>query len=617
MGKQGVLLGMLGLLALAWAQPLVAGVPPLDCARFPSACALADTPRLPADRVALATQFLGYHANSDAPQPPAALGDVRVFNVSNREGLVRVTARAQAVGAQVVLWVQEGVTVRDAPAFVQALDALLQQVQALWGMATDALACVGDGRVHVLLTTATNPNVAGYFSSQHLYPRGVFPTSSELALLVFNAAVLGDKLDSVEARRVAAHELQHLLRYLHTPHTPTWLNEGFSLYTENALGLGEGSDWLVRAFLDAPDAPLTIWRGDLPKPPQYGASALFLRYLAAQAGAGALHTLRDQAAHGMAGVTEALIAAGYPLNADDFFADWVAANALDTGYPAPLRYGVRVQAAASDYPFTLARAALPYSTHYLRLDGLGERDTLQLTLELPDAVPLLPDDTPDGARFAFSSSGSSTQAWFVRAFDLRAVRTAELRFWAWYDLEEGWDYAYLAASVDGGATWTTLPTTSSRDDNPQGRAYGVGWTGASSGWLAQRASLDAYVGRELLLAFVVITDEAVAHAGFALDAVTLDALGYRADFEGDDGGWQALGWAVVDNRLPPRGWLQVLQLRGEVTQTARFFAAGGIQTFSVPLLSDAAHTLLAFSPLTPFSQQPIAYTLRVEALTQP
>ena len=81
----------------------------------------------------------------------------------------------------------------------------------------------------------------------------------------------------------------------------------------------------------------------------------------------------------------------------------------------------------------------------------------------------------------------------TRAFDLSALagKPVALNFAAWYQLEQDYDYGYLAVSDDGGANWKTVPTTTSTTTNPNGGNYGNGMTGD------QRRRRDAAMGQRV------------------------------------------------------------------------------------------------------------------------
>ena len=63
----------------------------------------------------------------------------------------------------------------------------------------------------------------------------------------------------------------------------------------------------------------------------------------------------------------------------------------------------------------------------------------------------------------------------TRTSTAAATLTAKVR----YAIEEGWDYAFLEASSDGGDTWTPVPTNLSYpgDDQSGFNGTGAGITG--------------------------------------------------------------------------------------------------------------------------------------------
>src|SRR5690606_22413923 len=139
--------------------------------------------------------------------------------------------------------------------------------------------------------------------------------------------------------------------------------------------------------------------------------------------------------------------------------------------------------------------------------------------------------------------------------DLRDVSSAALHYRVWYDFEVDYDFGYLTVSADGGATWDVLAPDFAAGASIYGRAY----TGASTVWLNEAVSLDAYAGQEILVRVMVITDDALNSPGMAIDDIRLEAAGYADDFEAGGGGWEARGWIRTDNRLPARLWVQVMQ----------------------------------------------------------
>lgn len=152
----------------------------------------------------------------------------------------------------------------------------------------------------------------------------------------------------------------------------------------------------------------------------------------------------------------------------------------------------------------LARS-LPYQWY----SGLGNMLTRGLVREIPDVAP-----------------GSS------------------LTFWTWYDIEPDWDYGYVEASTDGGATWTKLTQTSTlpaATDNVNGSSAWDGpgtLTGSSAGW--QPATYDlAGLSGTIWVRWLYRTDEAVNGQGWYVDDVVVGAF---SDAVTDAAAWATDGW---------------------------------------------------------------------------
>ncbi len=109
-----------------------------------------------------------------------------------------------------------------------------------------------------------------------------------------------------------------------------------------------------------------------------------------------------------------------------------------------------------------------------------------------------------------------------------------------YDIEEGWDYAYLEASSDGGGTWATVETSESTDENPFEQNQGNGITGNSGGWTELTATLPA--GTDAVR-FRYWTDVAVAERGLLVDNIAID--GELIGTAEAEEGWEFDGFTVT------------------------------------------------------------------------
>jgi immune inhibitor A len=167
------------------------------------------------------------------------------------------------------------------------------------------------------------------------------------------------------------------------------------------------------------------------------------------------------------------------------------------------------------------------------------------------AVVALPDlhvsrnvGTPfAGSQFYYSSTGNDRDNAMIKTVTLPSG-TVSLSAKARYNIEEGWDYAYLIVSTDGGKSFTPVTTSLSTDENPQGQNFGHGITGVSTGegWVDLTANLSAYSGKSVMLGFEYWTDGAQegdpssdAVPGLALDNVAI--TGQPLDGAEANAGW--------------------------------------------------------------------------------
>jgi hypothetical protein len=349
---------------------------------------------------------------------------------------------------------------------------------------------------------------------------------------------------------------------------------------------------------------------------------MFLIYLYTRYGLEAMQALgADQSQRALAAVDNVLRQMDEP-GADEFFADWVMANALlnptdedgrfgygslsETFAPAPPEY------TAAAYPAEYSGSVSQYGADYLLLTNLGNADTLHITVDAPADVGLIPTGEEQG-RFWYSNRGDVSDTTLTRAFDLTNVTSAMLNFRLWHYTERSWDYGYVLVSEDDGTTWDILETPHTTTENPHGAAYGAGYNGVSGGgdmpvWMDESVSLDDYAGQSILLRFEMITDDGVNQPGMAVDDVSIPEIGYASDFETDDGGWQAAGWLLTDNRLPQEMWVQAAQQNGDDV-TVTHWRAQGSGTWELPLEDGVEQVTLAISGLAPVTTVTMPYTL--------
>jgi immune inhibitor A len=422
-----------------------------------------------------------------------------------------------------------------------------------------------------------------------------------------------------------AHEFQHMIHWNQDRNEEAWLNEGLSVL---AVALnGAPNSGYIRPFLRQPDTQLTTWAvgGEDPSP-HYGAGYLFATYFLDHFGAETLKSVVRSELNGRASFDAVLAQSGSATRFDDVFADWVVANYLDDKALEAGRYGYRdlmlddltVASRHEQYPATITDTVHQYGADYIVLAGDAPRP---LTIHFAGQTEThLAELSPHGGRWTWwSNRGDQVDCTLTRAFDLRGVQTATLSAWMWYDIEESWDYAYIAVSTDGGQKWDILEGPATRRDNPNGNSLGPAYTGVSGGgkapaWAEERIDLSRYAGRQILLRFELVTDDAVNLAGLFLDDISIPEIGYRDDMEAGQGGWVGAGFVRNDNRLPQRYLVQVIQYEAGRPVIKRM-ELDGEQRGEMEIAGlgpELGQAVVVVSALAPHTTEPAQYEVVVE-----
>ena len=218
----------------------------------------------------------------------------------------------------------------------------------------------------------------------------------------------------------------------------------------------------------------------------------------------------------------------------------------------------------------------------------------------------------------WSNRGDDSNSRLTRTVDLTGVDTATLNFSTWYNIEEGWDYAYVAVSTDGGEKWQLLPGRYTTDENPVGNAFGVGWTGISGGgstpeWVEEQVDLTPFAGQEVLLRFEYVTDDAVNEAGFLLDDISIPEIGYADDGESGPAGWESAGWLLTDNRLKQNWLVQLVRADGnDVIVETMEVGPDGRGQLNVEGIGSGDTVFMTVSGLTRFTTEPADYSYVIQ-----
>ncbi|MBY5164181.1 immune inhibitor A [Salsipaludibacter albus] len=368
-----------------------------------------------------------------------------------------------------------------------------------------------------------------------------------------------------------AHEAEHLLHNYSDPGELSWVDEGLADFAQFLTGYGAdvGHTYYHQVFHR--ETSLTKWGGGLE---DYGASYTFFQYLWEQAGGNGdgtydadldydgaggdllIKLLFEEQANGMEGVQNAIdtfnAMTGADLrDADEIFADW--AVAIDLDVEGTDRFDFR----ALDLQTDLGGLTIDYGNE-VYYDGRGQYQG-NMNPQKWDRKGNVPDQTAlpfglsyetfrnPGPNFSIDFEGSpssqiepfegDTHYWGGYAsqsdnvLDVDYTDQSTLSFATWYFIEEGWDYGFVEAEVDG--EWQTVPVSVdgeviTTDDDPHGNnTEGNGITGTSGGEYFVDEPVYVQATAEIPadatdVRFRYSTDAAYLDTGWFVDAVQLD-----------------------------------------------------------------------------------------------
>jgi immune inhibitor A len=594
-----------------------------------------------ADLRALAVRFRGV---PDVPQvvsdTPAhyAPGDTVKFWLSNEDTNqhFQVDARLAYTTQNVYFFVENGVQARQSD-----IQNLVDEFQnkayptdrdyfgSEWTPGVD-----GDPHLYILDATGVGSNVGGYFDDRSEYSRLANPYSNEKEIFVLNGGS-GTPLSDPYWAGTLAHEFQHMIRWYHHPNDDLWMNEGFSQLAQSINGYEVGNE---STYMQNPDLQLNTWTSLSSSPMEtvahYGAAYLFQQYFLDRLGKAASQALAADPKVGLDAVDDTLKTldatepGGQPLTTEQLFADWTVANLLNDPKAASGQYAYATYRGKVTKRPAIVRscpqAPLQATVHQFGAAYIDIRCTGTVTISFTGSLQTqVVEAQPHSGRYAFwSNRKDSSDTTLTREFDLTGVKSATLDYWAWWQIEKDYDFAYVDASDDGGKTWTILKTPSGTDSNPTGNNLGWGYTGCSGGgdpgkgctanWVEERVDLSAYAGKKVLVRFEYITDEGQNYESLLLDDIRVPELNYQCDLETDACGWDAHGFVRMDDVLPQTFAVQVVHQSGGQT-TVQPLPLDASEQGSLTLdLKPGDKTVLEVSGTTRFTEQLASYEYEVK-----
>jgi len=381
---------------------------------------------------------------------------------------------------------------------------------------------------------------------------------------------------------VIGHELEHLQHNYSDPGELSWVDEGLADMAIFLNGWGDTNDGhLLYHQVFHRETSLTRWGGGLEN---YGAAYSYFLYLWEQAGGNGdslgpdlqydgvggdrlIKLIFENELDGMAGVQAAIDEYNATLGADEvasrsaeeLFKDWAVAIWLDAeaegtrfdfaniDFGGPITSGWTIEIAnelffggRGVYTGTMPPArwsnnkhvppqtALPFGVSYETFRNPGP--TFAFTMDGDDTTVVAPHSGDTHWYAGYQSQFDS-----IATVDTEVTGGEDLDFWTWYFIEEGWDYGFVEARVNG--EWRSLELVNdagevvTTDEDPQGNnTEGNGLTGTSGGVYfvdePQYIHLSAQVPADAdALRFRYSTDAAYLDTGWFVDDVQVDGSG--------------------------------------------------------------------------------------------
>jgi hypothetical protein len=579
------------------------------------------------DDVRLAVAFRGVvpaEMTPAADEPAPQIGDSRPFYIGNVDDntVEEIDAVLLAAGEHAYFWFEQDDAVSDPPEdeladVAAAFDAIYESVVAAFA------AGAGDRNlaepVHIVhaqpdtlcvIQPDAGCRLAGYFSSRDMLPRWANPYSNERAMFVMNR----DQFDSAGYLPVLAHELRHRVEAEYDNGDEDWAVEGSAMLAEDLLGYPEVAQQRGQLFLGSPDQQLNTW-SETARAAHYGQGYLVSRFLYDRLGAGDYRRLAASPESGLAAVD----GLGLGVSGVDLWLDWLAAMALVDEPDAPADYrwrGPALEPAAAqpvnNRPEAIEATVSQYAADYYELPSSG---TTSVAFAGDQEVALLAASGPIDGPFWYAVRANYSNPRLTRTVDLTGVSGATLGYRVYADIEQGYDFAYVSVSTDGGVTWQPLAAGGMQGldaaDDPSGSALGERYyTGRSRAWLDETIDLTPYAGQVVQLRFEVMTDPILTYDGLAVRDIAIPEIGFTDEGTTGPDGWTAEGFVWTEPVVPQSWHLQLITFDGETPEVTSIpVEADGTAAFEVSALAGERRPVLIVAATAPRTLQAGNYRL--------
>ena len=516
-------------------------------------------------------------------------------------------------------------TQADLEAAGAAFDEIYERDTAVFGQ-ENSPGIDGDPRIHIVNASPINLcdvslaniqacGLAGYFGSSDILPQSVDEQSNEREMFIMNGSLFG----SDAYIDVLAHEFRHMIESNYDVNDWDWEVEGSAMLAEDLNGFSSDPISRGNRFLASPDQQLNRWvDGDTT--PYYGQGYVINRYIYNRLGPELYKVFATHPEEGFAALDD--IAANNDVDFSggmDVWLDWLAALAIHNAEGAPEKYALReglgnaLARSIKEYPATVETDVNQFAADYYKLAGDGD---VTINFTGSNHARLLPVLPTSGEHMWLANRANYSTARLTRDFDLSDVDSATLTYDVFRDIEQGYDFAYVSVSTDGGRTWQPLAGEAmdgeAFEDNPSGSALAERfYTGRGRDWMPETIDLTPYAGQEIQLRFEYVTDPILTFGGIALDNIAIPEINFYDDAETDTG-WTAEGFVRATGYVPQEWFVQLITFEDGMPVVTRVPVEADNTAVIQTTGSSENPPILIIAAAAPMTLRPSAYRLEFE-----
>ncbi len=472
------------------------------------------------DPEAMAQRWLGWSGGPEIVPPPPAyeINATTQFWVTKagHASPSQITAKLAAITLHINLWVEDGLdfkpdSLSDTAIAIDVTMVSIRIPENQGGIVNipqsrdqfinaDQLPLPdvdGDARLNILFARDLNTTANVIYNPANSLPTAWVNngwTNQQELFVINTSATPSLALTSPTYIQLVVRKIYSLLIEHNNPSQAPWLREAQSWYMWLQSQQQDIAKNDFQTFFQTPDLPLTST--DTQRTAITAVGQMFLNYVDQRFGNNVLRELFTTNGSGLDQLTNILAAHGMTdlvtdnlITGQDVFADFAMTNSLnlpigDTrfAYITPAATDLRAASLGAQDYFDFQGERFPlqqYGTNALELSTTKAVD-FQLSFAGSPSVPRLPMPDQPNNHFYWSNNGLYQNTSLARTVDLSGAQSATLTFDAWHQLSEGWNYGYVSVSEDGGKTFKALVSNGTTTTNPNGLAYGAGFTGISN-----------------------------------------------------------------------------------------------------------------------------------------